>query len=114
MLFRSFYSLGYCKPSKTINRKILKEFLQGEDFRNSVYTVECFAGTECFLVCNSKSYFLALDDSMFFLSSFLSCPVCQFDTRKEQPCKIACRVKLDAEAAKNFKEKIHDDYRVNM
>ncbi|XWS17406.1 hypothetical protein CRYUN_Cryun33cG0064600 [Craigia yunnanensis] len=71
----NFYSLSYCKPSKTLNRKTLKEFLQGEDFQNSVYT---------------------------------------FDMRKEQPCKVACRVKLDAEAAKDFKEKIHDDYRVNM
>lgn len=34
--------------------------------------------------------------------------------RKEEPCKVACRVKLDAEAAKNFKEKIDDEYRVNM
>lgn len=34
--------------------------------------------------------------------------------RKEQSCKVACRVKLVAESAKNFKEKIEDEYRVNM
>lgn len=34
--------------------------------------------------------------------------------REEQPCKVACKVKLNAEAAKNFKEKIDDEYRVNM
>ena len=38
----------------------------------------------------------------------------QFLMREEQPCKAACRMKLDAEAAKNFKEKIDDEYRVNM
>lgn len=38
----------------------------------------------------------------------------QFNMREEQPCKVACRHKLDAESAKNFKEKIDDEYRVNM
>ncbi|KAL7162619.1 hypothetical protein ACSBR2_042995 [Camellia fascicularis] len=37
-----------------------------------------------------------------------------FNMREEQPCKVACRVTLDAESAKNFKEKIDDEYRVNM
>ncbi|KAL2534083.1 Transmembrane 9 superfamily member 7 [Abeliophyllum distichum] len=37
-----------------------------------------------------------------------------FNMREEQPCKVACRVRLDAKAAKNFKEKIDDEYRVNM
>ncbi|KAI8529650.1 hypothetical protein RHMOL_Rhmol12G0241200 [Rhododendron molle] len=37
-----------------------------------------------------------------------------FNMREEQPCKVACRAKLDAESAKNFKEKIDDEYRVNM
>ncbi|CAN6457124.1 unnamed protein product [Victoria cruziana] len=34
--------------------------------------------------------------------------------RTDESCKIACRTKLDAESAKNFKEKIDDEYRVNM
>ncbi|GFZ04257.1 transmembrane nine 7 [Actinidia rufa] len=34
--------------------------------------------------------------------------------REEQPCKVACRANLDPESAKNFKEKIDDEYRVNM
>ncbi|KAE8720059.1 Transmembrane 9 superfamily member 9 [Hibiscus syriacus] len=33
--------------------------------------------------------------------------------REDQPCKVVCRKKLDAESAKNFKEKIDDEYRVN-
>lgn len=34
--------------------------------------------------------------------------------RSNEVCKVACRGKLSAEAAKNFKEKIDDEYRVNM
>lgn len=34
--------------------------------------------------------------------------------RKDQSCKVACNVTLDAESTKNFKEKIDDEYRVNM
>lgn len=34
--------------------------------------------------------------------------------RQEQPCQVVCRQKLVAEYAKNFKEKIDDEYRVNM
>ncbi|PWA39996.1 nucleotide-binding alpha-beta plait domain, Zinc finger, RING/FYVE/PHD-type [Artemisia annua] len=37
-----------------------------------------------------------------------------FHMREELPCKVGCRVKLDAQSAKNFKEKIDDEYRVNM
>ncbi|PSR96911.1 Transmembrane 9 superfamily member 7 like [Actinidia chinensis var. chinensis] len=37
-----------------------------------------------------------------------------FNMREEQPCKVACRLKFEAESAKNFKEKIDDEYRVNM
>lgn len=34
--------------------------------------------------------------------------------REEQPCTVTCKIKLDAEAAKDFKEKIDDEYSVNM
>lgn len=34
--------------------------------------------------------------------------------REDLSCKVACRVKVDAESAKNFKEKIDDEYRVNL
>ncbi|KAL3351922.1 hypothetical protein AABB24_020153 [Solanum stoloniferum] len=37
-----------------------------------------------------------------------------FEMRQEQPCQVVCRQKLVAEYAKNFKEKIDDEYRVNM
>ncbi|XP_072998872.1 transmembrane 9 superfamily member 7-like [Typha latifolia] len=37
-----------------------------------------------------------------------------FKMRGDETCKIACRTKLTQEAAKNFKEKIDDEYRVNM
>ncbi|XP_074269402.1 transmembrane 9 superfamily member 7-like [Silene latifolia] len=37
-----------------------------------------------------------------------------FKMREEVSCQVGCRQKLDAESAKNFKEKIDDEYRVNM
>ncbi|KAL2929999.1 Transmembrane 9 superfamily member 7 [Bienertia sinuspersici] len=37
-----------------------------------------------------------------------------FKMREEKTCQVGCRKKLDAEAAKNFKEMIDDEYRVNM
>lgn len=38
----------------------------------------------------------------------------QFKMRNDETCKVACRIKINAESAKKFKEKIDDDYRVNM
>ncbi|CAL5048350.1 unnamed protein product [Urochloa decumbens] len=40
--------------------------------------------------------------------------VYNFKMRRDESCKIVCRRKLSQEAAKNFKEKIDDEYRVNM
>ncbi|KAG5137094.1 hypothetical protein JHK82_021825 [Glycine max] len=37
-----------------------------------------------------------------------------FHMRKEQSCTVVCHETLDAESAKSFKEKIDDEYRVNM
>ncbi|CAO2841549.1 unnamed protein product [Amaranthus hypochondriacus] len=37
-----------------------------------------------------------------------------FKMREEQTCQVGCRVKFTAEDAKNFKEMIDDEYRVNM
>ncbi|OAY85497.1 transmembrane 9 superfamily member 7-like [Ananas comosus] len=37
-----------------------------------------------------------------------------FRMGRDETCKVACRTKLTEEAAKNFKEKIDDEYRVNM
>ncbi|KAL8542049.1 hypothetical protein ACS0TY_003057 [Phlomoides rotata] len=37
-----------------------------------------------------------------------------FNMREEKSCTVACKVPLDAQAAKDFKEKINDEYRVNM
>jgi hypothetical protein len=34
--------------------------------------------------------------------------------RRDESCKVVCRRQLSQEAAKNFKEKINDEYRVNM
>nr|GMD77018.1 transmembrane 9 superfamily member 9-like [Ipomoea batatas] len=40
--------------------------------------------------------------------------VFEFRMREQETCKVACRIVLDAKAAKEFKEKIDDEYRVNM
>ncbi|KAK1436888.1 hypothetical protein QVD17_02672 [Tagetes erecta] len=40
--------------------------------------------------------------------------VYMFDMREDIPCKVSCRVKLDAKSTKRFKEMIDDEYRVNM
>ncbi|CAH8348936.1 unnamed protein product [Eruca vesicaria subsp. sativa] len=37
-----------------------------------------------------------------------------FKMLEDQPCKVACRVKLDAESTKKLKEKIHDEFRANL
>ncbi|PSS08330.1 Transmembrane 9 superfamily member 8 like [Actinidia chinensis var. chinensis] len=37
-----------------------------------------------------------------------------FNMREPQMCKVACRITLTAKTAKEFKEKINDEYRVNM
>lgn len=38
----------------------------------------------------------------------------QFKMRRPQMCNILCRITLDAKSAKEFKEKIDDEYRVSM
>ncbi|KAL6221000.1 hypothetical protein ACLB2K_008753 [Fragaria x ananassa] len=40
--------------------------------------------------------------------------VYSFKMREDEYCKVACRVELDANSAKNFKEKIDGEYQVNM
>eukprot|EP00252_Welwitschia_mirabilis_P005190 TRINITY_DN1567_c0_g1_i4.p1 TRINITY_DN1567_c0_g1~~TRINITY_DN1567_c0_g1_i4.p1 ORF type:complete len:644 (+),score=82.99 TRINITY_DN1567_c0_g1_i4:273-2204(+) len=37
-----------------------------------------------------------------------------FKMREDKLCNVACKITLDSESAKNFKEKIDDEYRVNM
>ena len=34
--------------------------------------------------------------------------------REPQMCNVVCKLTLDAKTAKDFKEKIDDEYRVNM
>lgn len=40
--------------------------------------------------------------------------ILQFKMNETESCKVACRIKLDVVSAKNFNDKIDDDYRVNM
>ena len=50
--------------------------------------------------------------TIILVAECMNCP--QFKIRQEQSCKVACRKQLNSESAKNFKEKIDDEYRVNM
>lgn len=40
--------------------------------------------------------------------------VLQFKMREPEMCHVVCRTVLDDKTAKEFKEKIEDEYRVNM
>jgi len=40
--------------------------------------------------------------------------VYMFNMRNDETCKVGCRKKFTAESAKNFKEKIDDEYKANM
>lgn len=40
--------------------------------------------------------------------------VLQFRMREPELCHVVCRMILDANTAKEFKDKIEDEYRVNM
>ncbi|PKA64261.1 hypothetical protein AXF42_Ash009481 [Apostasia shenzhenica] len=81
-----FYYLEYCKPDKVVNNaENLGEVLRGDRIENSVYTV------------TSPTSFLQA-----------------FKMRIDETCKEACRKTFTAEGVKNFKEKIDDEYRVNI
>ena len=58
-----------------------------------------FLAVYAFLLCHSISY--------------QSC-ILQFKMREPQMCNVVCRMVLNAKTAKAFKEKIRDEYRVNM
>ncbi|KAK3025759.1 LOW QUALITY PROTEIN: hypothetical protein RJ639_041915, partial [Escallonia herrerae] len=80
-----YYFLSYCKPPKIVNSaENLGEVLQGDRIENSAY------------------------------NESISVPLFIFKMMEEQSCKVACRVKIDAASAKNFKAKIDDEYRVIM
>lgn len=69
-----FYSIRYCKPSKT-----LRKFLQGEAFQGSVYTVSMLLALSAFLFVEGKAIFLLWMIQGFPPFFFL----CHFDMRKE-------------------------------
>lgn len=52
-----------------------------------------------------RSYHLGLSEIPLFF---------QFEMRRSKMCNVVCRITLDAKTAKEFKEKIDDEYRVNM
>lgn len=109
-----YYFLDYCKPSKIMNSaENLGEVLRGDRIENSVYTVSI----DFLPVYLNKV--LLLD--IWTCGPIKTCSTSlsllafnQFKMRVDEGCKVSCRVKLNPETAKNFKEKIDDEYRVNM
>lgn len=100
-----YYYLNYCKPPKIVNSaENLGEVLRGDRIENSVYTVRLYLH---FFYGFNLLY-------LYFCVSLIVGVYFQFQMLEEEPCKVACRKVLDAESAKNFKEKIDDEYRVNM
>ncbi|XVF88757.1 hypothetical protein PTKIN_Ptkin19aG0077200 [Pterospermum kingtungense] len=69
-LSHNFYSLGYCKPSNTINnvKTSSRAFLQGQDFQDSVYTVSVLLASNAFLFVTANAIFWALNDTRFWTS----------------------------------------------
>lgn len=114
-----YYYLNYCKPDKIVNSaENLGEVLRGDRIENSVYTVSIFYLFSVLEIWIGKKLFIYLFQLLFHcLLTFVWLNLWilrQFQMRKEQSCQVACKKKLNAETAKNFKEKIDDEYRVNM
>lgn len=99
----SYYSIPYCRPHKIVDSaENLGEVLRGDRIENSPYEVR-------------KSYIW----SFFFIMVFCYAMILitfllQFQMRTPQMCNVVCRVVLDEKKTKEFKEKIDDEYRVNM
>lgn len=56
---------------------------------------------------SSVNSFQVFSDKLSFL-------VIQFEMREPHMCQIVCKVTLNDKDAKDLKEKIEDEYRVNM
>ena len=96
----SYYSLPYCQPEHILDSaENLGEVLRGDRIENSPYVVSL--DSKMISLC----LFTSVIDGIIYL---------QVKMREPQMCNIVCRKILDKKAAKAFKEKIDDDYRVNM
>ena len=100
----SFYSLPFCRPKQIIDStENLGEVLRGDRIENSPYVVSFYL------------HFMSLGwCHCFMLLTFFKIDSLQFKMREPQMCNVVCRLTLDAKTAKTFKEKIDDEYRVNM
>lgn len=120
----SYYSLPYCSPDKIVDSaENLGEVLRGDRIENSLFEVSflylmffscfffvpAFFGGLCWVASMQLSY--ALNKGEFVLTR--QC-VMQFHMREPQMCHVWCHIVLNAKTAKELKEKIEDEYRVNM
>lgn len=114
----SYYSLPFCKPEKILDSaENLGEVLRGDRIENSPYVVSFFFFFKMlknYLFCGGSIYRRFIQEfSPRWLRSGQIC-ILQFKMREPQMCNVLCRVVLNAKSAKEFQEKIEDEYRVNM
>jgi hypothetical protein len=130
----SYYSLPFCRPEIIVDSaENLGEVLRGDRIENSLYVVSavrachrhyrstvhipCMCSTSNLLqnprkgsfgyvCCNQESTQCCRDDSNVITM--------QFEMMEPRLCQIVCKVVLSQDDAKDLKEKIDDEYRVNM
>lgn len=101
----SYFSLPYCRPKKIVDSaENLGEVLRGDRIENSPFVVSF----------DTVKHLSTLRDYLISYLLLTSVKHLQFKMREPRVCNIACHVNLDAKTAKEFKEKINDEYRVNM
>lgn len=98
----SYYSLPYCRPGKILDSaENLGEVLRGDRIENSPYVVRW---NSCIIPWSFYVCYSLVDRSC----------LSQFKMREPQMCSVVCQITLDKKTARAFKEKIDDEYRVNM
>lgn len=110
----SYYSLPYCRPDTIVDSaENLGEVLRGDRIENSPYAVSRFVIFYCYILFpNIMDSCQDFSDFSFLLFSFFS--LLQFEMREPHMCQIVCKITLNDKDAKDLKEKIEDEYRVNM
>lgn len=101
----SYYSVPYCHPDKIVDSaENLGEVLRGDRIENSPYVVSLNVEMIWFAILGISYGYLVADQICLL----------QFNMREPQMCNVVCRLILNKKTAKEFKEKINDEYRVNM
>jgi len=122
-----YHSLPFCRPDTIVNSAgSLGELLRGDRIESSPYVVSNSAGLRQLVpvvqyISNGISVFLLTPPGSCFcrhvtnyLRDVLAVNLMQFEMMEPKLCQVACRIVLSQQGAKDFKEKIDDEYRVTM